>query len=182
MSSQGCLTEKKKVTLGTQPTVLRKFKTRSTTNVFACSDRPTVIYSSTQKLVFSNVNLREVKHMCPLNAEAYPDSLALATDSTVTIGKVFWIVSRSVNFEMSVWCLQIDQKTNESFVRISTLASKSRSNQKSSVIESKQNHPINALFLFQLFLEAWEEILTKILLVLWSIWRHQKDILKLIDL
>ena len=79
MSGQGSLTEKKKVTLGTQPTVLRKFKTRSTTNVFACSDRPTVIYSSTQKLVFSNVNLREVKHMCPLNAEAYPDSLALAT-------------------------------------------------------------------------------------------------------
>ena len=57
-------------------------------NVFACSDRPTVIYSSTQKLVFSNVNLREVKHMCPLNAEAYPDSLALATDSTVTIGTI----------------------------------------------------------------------------------------------
>ncbi len=76
------------VTLGTQPTVLRKFKTQSTTNVFACSDRPTVIYSSTQKLVFSNVNLREVKHMCPLDAEAYPDSLALATDSTVTIGTI----------------------------------------------------------------------------------------------
>ena len=79
----------KQVTLGTQPTVLRKFKTQSTTNnVFACSDRPTVIYSSTQKLVFSNVNLREVKHMCPLNAESYPDSLALATDTTVTIGNV----------------------------------------------------------------------------------------------
>ncbi len=88
MSSTGCLTDKKKVTLGTQPTMLRKFKTRSTTNVFACSDRPTVIYSSTQKLVFSNVNLKEVKHMCPLNAEAYPDSLALATDSTVTIGTI----------------------------------------------------------------------------------------------
>ncbi len=88
LNSQGCLTEKKKVTLGTQPIVLRKFKTRSTTNVFACSDRPTVIYSSTQKLVFSNVNLREVKHMCPLNAQAYPDSLALATDSTVTIGTI----------------------------------------------------------------------------------------------
>ena len=64
------------------------FRTQSTMNVFACSDRPTVIYSSTQKLVFSNVNLREVKHMCPLNAEAYPDSLALATDSTVTIGTI----------------------------------------------------------------------------------------------
>merc|ERR1719510_2076255 len=69
--------------------VLRKFKTQSTTNnVFACSDRPTVIYSSSQKLVFSNVNLREVKHMCHLNAEAYPDSLALATDTTVTIGTI----------------------------------------------------------------------------------------------
>ena len=72
MTPQG-LADKKKVTLGTQPTVLRKFRTGSTTNVFACSDRPTVIYSSTQKLVFSNVNLKEVKHMCPLNAEAYPD-------------------------------------------------------------------------------------------------------------
>ena len=87
MTASG-LADRKKVTLGTQPTVLRKFKTQSTTNVFACSDRPTVIYSSTQKLVFSNVNLKEVKHMCPLNAEAYPDSLALATDSTVTIGTI----------------------------------------------------------------------------------------------
>ena len=26
--------------------------------------------------------------MCPLNAEAYPDSLVLATDSTVTIGTI----------------------------------------------------------------------------------------------
>jgi len=83
------LTDRKKVTLGTQPTMLKKFRTHSTTNsVFACSDRPTVIYSSTQKLVFSNVNLKEVRNMCPLNAEAYPDSLALASDSSVTIGTI----------------------------------------------------------------------------------------------
>ena len=31
---------------------------------------------------------------------------------------------------MSFWCLQIDQKTNEIFVRFSTLGSKKRSNQK----------------------------------------------------
>ncbi|XP_067012933.1 DNA damage-binding protein 1 [Anabrus simplex] len=84
----GLLSDKKKVTLGTQPTVLRTFRSLSTTNVFACSDRPTVIYSSNHKLVFSNVNLKEVNHMCSLNAEAYPDSLALATDSTVTIGTI----------------------------------------------------------------------------------------------
>merc|ERR1719458_1920362 len=71
----GTLTDKKKVTLGTQPTVLRKFRTGSVTNVFACSDRSTVI-------------LKEVKHMCPLNSEAYKDSLALATDTTVTIGTI----------------------------------------------------------------------------------------------
>ncbi|KAJ8968134.1 hypothetical protein NQ317_007859, partial [Molorchus minor] len=35
--------------------------------------RPTVIYSSNHKLVFSNVNMKEVNHMCSLNAEAYPD-------------------------------------------------------------------------------------------------------------
>nr|CAG4640606.1 EOG090X00HD [Eulimnadia texana] len=84
----GALGDRKKVTLGTQPTVLRPFKSQSTTNVFACSDRPTVIYSSNHKLVFSNVNLKEVAHMCPLNAEAYPDSLVLATDATVTIGTI----------------------------------------------------------------------------------------------
>jgi DNA damage-binding protein 1 len=69
----GFFCDKRKVTLGTQPTVLRTFKSLSTTNVFACSDRPTVIYSSNHKLVFSNVNLKEVNHMCPLNSEGYPD-------------------------------------------------------------------------------------------------------------
>jgi DNA damage-binding protein 1 len=39
-------------------------------------------------LVFSNVNLKEVSHMCPLNSEAYPESLVLATDSAVTIGTI----------------------------------------------------------------------------------------------
>ncbi|XP_044745823.1 DNA damage-binding protein 1 [Coccinella septempunctata] len=84
----GVLNEKKKVTLGTQPTVLKTFRSLSTVNVFACSDRPTVIYSSNHKLVFSNVNVKEVNHMCSLNSEAYPDSLALATDSSVTIGTI----------------------------------------------------------------------------------------------
>lgn len=85
----GELTDKKKVTLGTQPTVLRSFKSSSySTNVFACSDRPTVIYSSNHKLVFSNVNLKEVNHMCPLNCEAYPDSLALTTENSLIIGTI----------------------------------------------------------------------------------------------
>ncbi|XP_048584985.1 DNA damage-binding protein 1 [Nematostella vectensis] len=84
----GALAECKKVTLGTQPTMLRTFKSLSTVNVFACSDRPTVIYSSNHKLVFSNVNLKEVNFMCPLNSQGYPDSLALANDGSLTIGTI----------------------------------------------------------------------------------------------
>lgn len=84
----GKLKDQKKVTLGTQPTTLKTFSSLSTTNVFACSDRPTVIYSSNHKLVFSNVNLKEVNHMCSLNAEAYPDSLALATKNSVILGTI----------------------------------------------------------------------------------------------
>ncbi|CAH3106628.1 unnamed protein product [Pocillopora meandrina] len=84
----GSLSERKKVTLGTQPTMLRTFKSLSTTNVFACSDRPTVIYSSNHKLVFSNVNLKEVNYMCPLNSEGFPDSLAVASEGALTIGTI----------------------------------------------------------------------------------------------
>ena len=60
VNESGNLADKKKVILGTQPIVLRKFRTGAVSNVLACSDRPTVIYSSNQKLVFSNVNLKEV--------------------------------------------------------------------------------------------------------------------------
>ncbi|VDP04978.1 unnamed protein product [Soboliphyme baturini] len=84
----GQLLDRKKVTLGTQPIALRTFESRSIKNVFACSDRPTVIYCNNQKLLFSNVNLRIVTHMCPLNAKAYPDSLAMTDGRTLMIGTV----------------------------------------------------------------------------------------------
>ena len=73
ISISGNLTDKKRVPLGTQPTSLRAFTSGGTRTVFACSDRPTVIYSSNKKLVFSNVNLKEVSHMCPLDSEGYPN-------------------------------------------------------------------------------------------------------------
>lgn len=88
MDKSGVLLEKKKVTLGTQPAALKTFRSQSTVNVFACSDRPTVIYSSNHKLVFSNVNLKEVGCMCPLNTKGYPQSLALSNDNSLTIGTI----------------------------------------------------------------------------------------------
>lgn len=71
--STGELTDRKKVSLGTQPITLRTFSSKDTTHVFAASDRPTVIYSSNKKLLYSNVNLKEVSHMCPFNVAAFPD-------------------------------------------------------------------------------------------------------------
>ncbi|GJR94329.1 DNA damage-binding protein 1 [Tanacetum coccineum] len=41
-TTMGQLTDRKKVSLGTQPITLRTFSSKSTTHVFAASDRPTV--------------------------------------------------------------------------------------------------------------------------------------------
>lgn len=86
--STGELTDRKKVSLGTQPITLRTFSSKDTTHVFAASDRPTVIYSSNKKLLYSNVNLKEVSHMCPFNVAAFPDSLAIAKEGELTIGTI----------------------------------------------------------------------------------------------
>lgn len=82
------LGEKKKVILGARPAILCFFKSNGTFNIFACSDRPAVIYSSNNKLVFSNVNLKEVQYMCPLNNEVYSDSLVLISSNVLTIGQI----------------------------------------------------------------------------------------------
>ncbi|KAI5671045.1 hypothetical protein M9H77_11409 [Catharanthus roseus] len=84
----GGLTDRKKVSLGTQPITLRTFSSKNATHVFAASDRPTVIYSSNKKLLYSNVNLKEVSHMCPFNSAAFPDSLAIAKEGELTIGTI----------------------------------------------------------------------------------------------
>ncbi|GMJ12602.1 damaged DNA binding protein 1A [Hibiscus trionum] len=86
--SSGELADRKKVSLGTQPITLRTFSSKNTTHVFAASDRPTVIYSSNKKLLYSNVNLKEVSHMCPFNSAAFPDSLAIAKEGELSIGTI----------------------------------------------------------------------------------------------
>ncbi|CAI0545443.1 unnamed protein product [Linum tenue] len=73
----GELTDRKKVSLGTQPITLRTFSSKNATHVFAASDRPTVIYSSNKKLLYSNVNLKEVSHI-----------LAIAKEGELTIGTI----------------------------------------------------------------------------------------------
>ncbi|KAM0860241.1 hypothetical protein ACQ4PT_046665 [Festuca glaucescens] len=87
-ASTGELTDRKKVFLGTQPITLRTFSSKGATHVFASSDRPTVIYSSNKKLLYSNVNLKGVNHICPFNTAAFPDSLAIAKEGEFSIGTI----------------------------------------------------------------------------------------------
>ncbi|GMY38038.1 DNA damage-binding protein 1a [Fagus crenata] len=95
-TSTGDLTDRKKVSLGTQPITLRTFSSKNTTHVFAASDRPTVIYSSNKKLLYSNVNLKEVSHMCPFNSAAFPDRLAIEKEGELTIVTFFWTYMNSL--------------------------------------------------------------------------------------
>eukprot|EP00252_Welwitschia_mirabilis_P019638 TRINITY_DN4603_c0_g1_i1.p1 TRINITY_DN4603_c0_g1~~TRINITY_DN4603_c0_g1_i1.p1 ORF type:complete len:1092 (+),score=216.35 TRINITY_DN4603_c0_g1_i1:257-3532(+) len=84
----GELSDKKKISLGTKAITLRTFRSKNRTHVFAASDRPTVIYSSNKKLLYSNVNLKEVNHMCPFNSASFPDSLAFAKGDELVIGTI----------------------------------------------------------------------------------------------
>lgn len=85
----GLLTDPKKFALGTQPTSLRKFTSKKqAVNIFACSDRPTVIYSNNYKLSFCNVNLHTISQMCPLNSEFYRGCLALSDGENLIVGVI----------------------------------------------------------------------------------------------
>jgi len=85
-------TDKKTVSLGTQPLRLFPLSTPSRNLVFAASDRPTLLHvpptRSTSKLVLSALSLRDVLFLTPLSHPAYPDSLVIATKEGFRIGKM----------------------------------------------------------------------------------------------
>ena len=115
----GALSGCKKMSLGTGPVTLTPIRTNSgttthTTHVFACSNRPTVIYSSananasssgtsrlTRKLLLSNVNLRDVRCVCTFRNQILResseqdgqrggtrDTLALVTEGQLMLGTI----------------------------------------------------------------------------------------------
>lgn len=82
------LGERKVVPLGAQPVSLTRFWSTGTQYIFASSDRPAVIHSANQKLLYSNVNVKEVTHMAPFNSEVFPQCLAIASDDELLIGTI----------------------------------------------------------------------------------------------
>ncbi|KAM3349701.1 hypothetical protein ACQJBY_022539 [Aegilops geniculata] len=67
------LSDRSRVSLGTQPISLCKFSSHDRTHVLAASDRPTIICSSDKKLLYSYVNLKEMNHVCPFNTVIFPE-------------------------------------------------------------------------------------------------------------
>ncbi|KAK1360099.1 hypothetical protein POM88_044573 [Heracleum sosnowskyi] len=55
---------------------------------FCCiTETPTVLYSSNEKLLYGSVvDLKEVRHLCPLNSAYFPDSLAFVEEDRLSIG------------------------------------------------------------------------------------------------
>lgn len=84
------VSERRKLSVGTKPADLNMFKSKGSDHIFAACDRPTVVYSATGggKLLVSNVNLQEVTRVCGFDTQAFPDCLAIATESGLHLGAV----------------------------------------------------------------------------------------------
>ena len=85
--SQPRLGERKVVSLGTQPVSLTRFWSKGAPHVFACSDRPAVVHSANQKLLYSNVNVKEVT---PHGALLHLCTYTCTTCTTCTTGWCGW--------------------------------------------------------------------------------------------
>lgn len=87
---EALLSDRKRVTVGSQPASLSAFTTRGATHVFAACDRPTVVHASAggTKLLFSHVNLRAVTRVVGFHSAAFPDCLAVATPTSLLLGAV----------------------------------------------------------------------------------------------
>ncbi|CAD7703040.1 unnamed protein product, partial [Ostreobium quekettii] len=84
----GDLSDRKKMTLGTKPVTLTRFRSKGTSHVFAASDRPTIIYNANRKLLYSNLNENDVNFLASFNCASFPDSLAIAKEGSMTIGSI----------------------------------------------------------------------------------------------
>ncbi|KAI9321688.1 mono-functional DNA-alkylating methyl methanesulfonate N-term-domain-containing protein [Dichotomocladium elegans] len=87
-SKQGRLWDKKRTFLGKMPIALGTFSSNDTTHVFAASDKPSVIHSRNQKLIYSNVNLKDVQCVTSFNSLSFPDAVALTTKDGLIIGQM----------------------------------------------------------------------------------------------
>jgi DNA damage-binding protein 1 len=99
---------RKSVSLGKRPITLARFKTAGDVSVFASTNRPTIVSRRSDRLNYLSVNLKvshrftfclrfdcsrrivlqDINAFTALNATAFPDSLALAFNDGIRIGRI----------------------------------------------------------------------------------------------
>lgn len=82
------LSKQKKIVIGTKPISLHLFQSNNEIYIFASSDRATIIFSQHKKLIFSNVNMKELVGLCSFNNDKVPNGLGLITPENLTIGQI----------------------------------------------------------------------------------------------
>ncbi|ORX47787.1 hypothetical protein DM01DRAFT_256916 [Hesseltinella vesiculosa] len=85
---QGRLWDSKRSFLGKLPVSLGTFTSNGATHVFAASDKPSVIHSRNQKLVYSNVNVKDVRSITSFNSPTFMDVVALVCPESIIIGQM----------------------------------------------------------------------------------------------
>nr|CCA20849.1 predicted protein putative [Albugo laibachii Nc14] len=118
----GTLSERKRISLGTQPISLSAFWSKDKLHVFASCDRPTVIYYNKKKLLYSNVNAKEVAVMSTFHSEVFPECLALASGSELTIGTVDDIQKLHIqSFHLNEWARRIAHDSRSRTLGVATV-------------------------------------------------------------
>ncbi|KAJ5120870.1 Cleavage/polyadenylation specificity factor A subunit C-terminal [Penicillium bovifimosum] len=83
------LSKMHKLILGSeQPTFKKLPKGNGLYNVFATCENPSLIYGSEGRIIYSAVNSEGPSRICHLNTEAFPDSIAVATEKELKIALV----------------------------------------------------------------------------------------------
>lgn len=80
--------EPKKSSVGTRPPSLHRVRNKNRQHLFVCSDRPMIIFSSSKKLVFSNVNVKVVNTVCSISSSVYRDCLVISDGNCMVFGTV----------------------------------------------------------------------------------------------
>lgn len=88
LAGDGSLSARRKVSLGVQPVSLTRFESSAGPCVFACADRPTILFGSNGKLAMSTASVANVTAMAPFRTAALGNALALATSSELMFGTI----------------------------------------------------------------------------------------------
>ncbi|KAI2618765.1 mono-functional DNA-alkylating methyl methanesulfonate N-term-domain-containing protein [Hypoxylon sp. NC1633] len=83
------LSGRKSIVLGTRPAALQLLsRTSGMYNIFAMSEHPTLVYATEGRIVYSAVTADDATCMCQFDAEAFPDSIIIATEKDVKIATI----------------------------------------------------------------------------------------------